>query len=367
MENALSRRQALQALGLLAAGAPLGSLIAQGRCMRALGTPACDTMPIKPPFEATGWRTVALDNITMSVADYRKEAAFYEALMGWKLRDDDGTRALMDIGGFGTMILKGAPELAVASADTGGRGGRGGRPAARAVVTSFAFAIAPWNAKKVEAGLRARGLSPVADNRPGGYESFHINDPDGFDLQLSNHTSADRPPSEPSGPLRAPLPFAPTDWKTVWLDHLSYGVTNYKESAAFYAALLGWKPTYDEGSQNELMIGDVGDIIIRGGNPLSGAFSRTGGAGGGRGGATARQARVDHISFGIAPWATDAVKAALEQRGLRAQVDTSTGDEIHVAAFKSYHTFTPNGYNLQISAVNHDTRLTLSNAVRPKG
>jgi hypothetical protein len=30
-------------------------------------------------------------------------------------------------------------------------------------------------------------------------------------------------------------------------------------------------------------------------------------------------------------------------------------------------TFTPNGYNLQISAVNHATRLTLSNAVRPKG
>ena len=49
-----------------------------------------------------------------------------------------------------------------------------------------------------------------------------------------------------------------------------------------------------------------------------------------------------------------------------ASVDTSTGDEIHVAAFKSYHTATPNGYNLQLSAVTHDTRLTLPNAVRPK-
>ena len=367
MENALSRRQALQALGLLAAGAPLGSLIAQGRCMRALGTPACDTMPIKPPFDPTGWRTVALDNITMSVADYRKEAAFYDALMGWKLRSDDGTQAVMDMGDVGTMILKAAPELAAVSPDTGGRGGgRGGRAAPRAVVTSFTFGIAPWNAKQVEAALRARGLEPVADNRPGGYESFHIKDPDGFDLQVSNYTGRDRRAPEASAPLAAPLPFASTGWKTVWLDHLSFGVTNYKESAAFYSSLLGWKPTYDEGSQNELMIGDVGDIIIRGGNPLSGAFSRSGGPGGGRGGATARQARIDHISFGISPWDTDGVKAALEQRGLRAQVDTSTGDEIHVAAFKSYHTFTPNGYNLQISAVNHDTRLTLSNAVRPK-
>ena len=60
------------------------------------------------------------------------------------------------------------------------------------------------------------------------------------------------------------------------------------------------------------------------------------------------------------------MKAALEARGLPARVDTSTGDEIHVAAFQSYHTFTPNGYNLQMSHTTHDTRLTLSDAVRPK-
>jgi catechol 2,3-dioxygenase-like lactoylglutathione lyase family enzyme len=53
------------------------------------------------------------------------------------------------------------------------------------------------------------------------------------------------------------------------LDHISFGVTNYKESASFYCNLLGWKPTYDEGSQNECLIGDVGNIIIRGGNPLA--------------------------------------------------------------------------------------------------
>ena len=78
-----------------------------------------------------------------------------------------------------------------------------------------------------------------------------------------------------------------------------------------------------------------------------------------RGGASRARAhaRVDHISFGIQPWDTDGVKAELEKRGLRAQVDTSTGDEIHVAAFKSYHTATPNGYNLQISYVTHDNRL----------
>jgi hypothetical protein len=114
------------------------------------------------------------------------------------------------------------------------------------------------------------------------------------------------------------------------------------------------------------MIGDIGDIIIRGGNPLDPTFGRGGAGRGGRGGAAQRQGRIDHISFGIDPWDTDGVKAALEQRGLPATIDTSSGDEIHVAPFKSYHTRTPNGYNLQISAVHHDTRLSLPNAVRPK-
>ena len=173
----------------------------------------------------------------------------------------------------------------------------------------------------------------------------------------------------------APL-FEPTGWKTVWLDHLSFNATNYKESASFYANLLGWKPTYDEGSQNELMIGEIGDVIIRGGNPLDPNFGKGGGRRGAAPAPGQRSARIDHISFGISPWDTDGVKAELEKRGLRAQIDTSSRhlgpdgtyvpDEIHTAAFKSYHTATPNGFNLQISYVTHDNRLALPNAVRPK-
>jgi catechol 2,3-dioxygenase-like lactoylglutathione lyase family enzyme len=227
------------------------------------------------------------------------------------------------------------------------------------------WGIAPWNAKTVEAELRKRGLQPVADNDGRGFESFHIKDPDGFDVQVSNGEGARRR-NTASVPLAAASPFDRTGWKTVWLDHLSFGVTNYKESTSFYTNLLGWRPTYDEGSQVECLIGDIGDIIIRGGNPLDPNFGRGGAGRGGRGAAAVRQGRIDHISFGIDPWDTDGVKAALEQRGLPATIDTSSGDEIHSAPFKSYHTRTPNGYNLQISAVHLDTRLALSNAVRPK-
>jgi catechol 2,3-dioxygenase-like lactoylglutathione lyase family enzyme len=345
----ISRRKMLHALGVAATGAPgAASAFGQGRCRDGYGTRGCPltaelaTAPIKPVFAPTGWKTMALDHISFQMADYRKEAAFYIALMGWKLRSDDGKQAVLDIGDWGSAIFKQAPEQQ------------------RAVVENFCFVIEPWTARTVAAELRKRGLTPVADNDGGGFESFHVKDPDGWDLQISNGNGLAKARRTPAtAKLSEPAPFESTGWRTVWLDHLSFGVTNYKESASFYSNLLGWKETYDEGSQHELMIGEVGDALIRGGNPNDPSF--------GRGGvAPARRARIDHISFGVSPWDTDGVKAELEKRGLRAQIDTSTRDDIHVAAFKSYHTATPNGYNLQISYVTHNNRLVLANAVKPK-
>jgi hypothetical protein len=52
----------------------------------------------------------------------------------------------------------------------------------------------------------------------------------------------------------------------------------------------------------------------------------------------------------------DKVKAELDKRGLRASPDTGGRDEIHVAKFQSYHTTTPNGFDLQISNVTKATR-----------
>jgi len=70
------------------------------------------------------------------------------------------------------------------------------------------------------------------------------------------------------------------------------------------------------------------------------------------------------------------VKTELEKRRLKTRGDTSSrhqgpdgawvADDIHTAAFKSYHTDTPNAYNLQISYVTHDNRLALANAVNPE-
>jgi catechol 2,3-dioxygenase-like lactoylglutathione lyase family enzyme len=365
LDRTISRRRVLQAFGAAAVGAPLSAL-AQGRCMLTYGSPACNTADIAPIFAPTGWKTVALDHIVFRAADYRKEAAFYIALMGWKLRSDDGRQAVLDMGDWGSAVIK---QAAPGTFDTTpADGGRGRGTPVRVVTESFCFAIDRWNAKSVEAELRKRGLTPVADNDGRGFESFRVKDPDGWDLQISNGNGLvkSRATTPAGAVLSQPAPFASTGWKTVWLDHFSFNVKNYKESVSFYTNLLGWTPTYDEGSQNELLIGDVGDIIIRGGNPLDPGF----------GTAVRRRGGIDHISFGIAPWDTDGVKAELEQRGLKAQIDTSSRhlgpdgtyvpDEIHTAAFKSYHTDTPNGFNLQISYVTHANRLALPNAVKPK-
>lgn len=327
--------------------------VAQGRCIRVYGTPACNTDPIKPVFERTGWRTTGLDHITFRVADAHKEAAFYSALMGWKVRSADAKRVVMNVGEWGTAVFRQVP------ADSFGAPAQaGGRTPVRAVVEGFGFSIEPWNAKTVEQELRKRGLTPVADNDGKGFESFHVKDPDGFDLQISNGkgSAAARKLQPEDAKLTVAAPFEPTGWQTVWLDHPSFNTANYKASASFYMNLLGWGSTYDEGSQNELMIGDVGDIIIRGGNPLDPNFAQRQG----------RTVRIDHISFGISPWDTDSVSAALEKRGLTHSIDTSDGAEIHVAQYKSYHTTTPNGFNLQISYNTHDTRLNLAIAVNPR-
>ena len=156
----MNANRAIRNLSLLAALVLLAATFAfaQGRCNDGYETPSCPlsmqvaTAPINPVFAPTGWKTVALDHITFEMPDYRKEAAFYVALMGWKLRSDDGKQAILDIGEWGSAIFQEAQERQ------------------SVVVKSFCFVIEPWDAKIVEAELRKRGLNPVAENDGKGHE-----------------------------------------------------------------------------------------------------------------------------------------------------------------------------------------------------
>jgi catechol 2,3-dioxygenase-like lactoylglutathione lyase family enzyme len=358
----ITRRRLLQLVAIALATRPAVSF-AQGSCGGArAGTPECNPTPAKLPFEPTGWRTVLLDHFSVHVADYKKEAAYYAALMNWKVRSDDGTKAMLDIGDWGGLLIRGgyqpppAPAAASATPPAGagaaggaggqgrGGGGRGGGAPRNAVFDSFCWGIEPWDTRTVEAELKKRGLNPIADHQGRDFQSFHVKDPGGFDLQISNGNRTNRRRDPAKGTLGVPAPFEPTNWKTVYLDHISYEVADYKANVAFYQALLGWKPGKDEGSQNSTEAGDMGGLIIRGGNALSPAWV-PGSA------AATRATRIGHISFGIAAFDHAAVRAELEKRGLNARVDTGGAGDIETATYKSYHTTTPNGFDLQISNV----------------
>jgi len=399
----ISRRHLLQALGLAAVAAPLTRVFGQGQCAgRDRDTSAaCNKTPFKAPFEPTGWKTVLLDHFNMQVTDPEREAAFYAALMGWKVRSNDGKEIYMDIGDWGGVKIRGGyvPQpggrggggragggRGGAAGDTagGGRGGftvrAGGDSAGRgrgaggggggagdashmapcttprtegvpnggALWDGFCWGIDKWDTNKVESALKARGLNPVADHSGDDFRSFHVKDPDGMDVQISNGNKRNRRRTPANGKLNVPLPFEPTGWKTMYLDHISYAVTSYKETVAFYEALLGWKCLGDEGSQNETQISpEIGGLLIRGGNATAPNFTMP----------PTRRAVMNHISFGITPFDPDKVWAEMCKRGLQARVDTgaiaTSADkekDIHTATYKSFHTRTPNNYDLQFSS-----------------
>jgi predicted enzyme related to lactoylglutathione lyase len=380
----LTRSVVFGALGI-ALTMPASAAFAQGQCKGRPNehTAICDTTHAPAPFAPTGWKTTALDHFTMHAVDYKKEAAFYMALMNWKLRSDDGKQAVLDYGDVGTVVIVGGytpppppPPRVLSAADSAalaaraggaggaGRGGAGGggrggnRPPVQVVWDSYAWVISPWNAKTVEAELKKRGLDPVADNSgPAGCESFHVKDAQGFDLVLTNGCYAKGRKAAKVISWNEPAPFANTDWKTTWLDHISFGVGDYKKQVAFYEALIGWKPQGDEGSQNETwMCDDCGNILIRGGNNLSPNFDKS----------APPRAAIDHVSFGIEPFVPDAVASELTKRGLTVQYDIGIPGldaKAHIndanVNYKSFHTTTTMGYNLQFSNANKKNRTVI--------
>jgi hypothetical protein len=56
----------------------------------------------------------------------------------------------------------------------------------KSVVDHIAFKIDNWNTDRVKSELERRGLAPRLDTGGGdGCASFHVKDPDGWDLQIS--------------------------------------------------------------------------------------------------------------------------------------------------------------------------------------
>jgi catechol 2,3-dioxygenase-like lactoylglutathione lyase family enzyme len=195
----MSRRQLIQSLALAAAAAaPGGTLLAQG-------AKAASTIPA--PKDPAPWKTVWLDHISYAVSDYRRSAAFYRDLMGWEIKNDEGSRqATLKIGDIGEIIIRNnrqsgdaaAPQAggaanaaATAPATTAAGGQRGNaqpRPPLTGVINHVSWGVSPWDTDRVKAELERRGLNPRPDMVGQNFKSFHVFDPDGWDLQISNQT-----------------------------------------------------------------------------------------------------------------------------------------------------------------------------------
>jgi catechol 2,3-dioxygenase-like lactoylglutathione lyase family enzyme len=153
----ISRRELVKSIALFAAFVP-----AAGR---------------SAPGVAPGFRTLSLDHISYQVADYRKTRDFYADLMGMRVSGDDGKSQCELHFGESMVIARNHRE----------RPGQPPPAERKGTVDHIAYKIDDWDTARVKSELERRGLTPRLDK--GGdtpnYVSFHVADPDGFDLQIS--------------------------------------------------------------------------------------------------------------------------------------------------------------------------------------
>jgi len=144
-EGRINRRQLVKSLAIAAAAAV------------GVGAPA--------EAEGKGFKAVTVNHISYQVADYAKTRDFYADLLGMTVKADTGRQCNMAFGD--TFLLP--------------RNMRTGSERKPPLVDHIAYTIEGWDKDKVKEELDRRGLHP----RPDTENSFHIKDPDGFDLQIS--------------------------------------------------------------------------------------------------------------------------------------------------------------------------------------
>ena len=150
-QGKMTRRQLIQSLTITAAAA-----------VTTVGeTGAAGAQPVGYVAKA-----VAINHISYMVKDFNRTKEFYSGLFGMKVEDDNGKAG---------RLVFGDTEITISAAE------RGIKPP---VIDHIALTIAGWDtdksvADKLIGEVKRRGLK----TRPGG-GSFHIIDPDGFDIQV---------------------------------------------------------------------------------------------------------------------------------------------------------------------------------------
>lgn len=118
--------------------------------------------------EAAPANALSINHVSMQVADYTKTRDFYSSLLGMKISDDDGKTQCRLTFGDNILIPRNASS----------------RPGGKVGVDHIAYTLANWDTDKsvkpaVEAELKKRGLNTRVTEG-----SFHVQDPDGFEVQV---------------------------------------------------------------------------------------------------------------------------------------------------------------------------------------
>lgn len=287
--SVISRRRVLRG-----AGALLAAAVARGRGMCAAP---------RPSIQAT-----AVNHISYQSNDYTKVRDFYADLLGLEVSHDDGKQCYL---AFANTFLIARNK---SSADV-----------KAPLIDHIAYTIDNWDTKTVESALVQLGLNPKADTE----NSFHVKDPDGFDLQIAGKGMRPafwpEPPGSPAKRITAPRT---SPFKAIGVNHISYQSSDFARTRDFYAQILGMRvflhTSHTGEKQTWLGFGD-GYVIPR-------TSTRP----------DMRPPLVDHIAYTIDKWDRSRVEAELKRRGFDPRPDTD----------ESFIIKDCDGFSLQISGVN---------------
>ena len=148
-QGRMSRRQLIKSLSCVAAVA-------------AASPPLAGTASAAAPAKM---RAVAVNHISYQVDDYRKTRDFYADLLGMRVVGDNGSQCFLVLADSNTFVIpRNAPP-----------------GTATPKIDHIAYTIADWDKNAVRVDLERHGLKPEPDTE----NSFHVKDPNGFDLQIS--------------------------------------------------------------------------------------------------------------------------------------------------------------------------------------
>jgi len=186
----MDRRQLIQSIAVAAAAIAMpGRMSAEQAPVGAPPASLANQAPMK-------FKAVSVDHVSYQVADYAKTRDFYVALLGMQVTDDDGkSQCQLHFGDHGSFVLpRNRPAPRPTSAEVPPAPPVTAAPT-RGLVDHISYKIEDWNTDRVQAELERRGIKPAGGRGftpdtggptgPKNYASFHVEDPDGFNLQIS--------------------------------------------------------------------------------------------------------------------------------------------------------------------------------------